>query len=307
MTLHAGRIAVRVHPMLPVIWLASALGGNAAGVLGSASALLLHECGHLLFALFLHISVQEIELSPIGGLIMLDDPESLSAAGGFFLAAAGPLFSAGGCFLASACLKLGAPADFSQALARSSLLLCLLNLLPVLPLDGGCMVRHMLSPICPWGVLSRVLARLGWGVSAALCGISVYFAAAQGEIILSPMLAGLYLLYASSQEEKQAPGRYLTMLIARRKKLDDGRALPVEILAVSAEMPVRRLLPRMRSGRYHLVVVLSPDGMRRMGELDEKEICDLVLDHWNDPLSAHINKRRGADAGRPPVYRPSAL
>ena len=289
MTLRLGKTVIRVHLLLPVLWLSSFLLGSAAGIIGAMAALILHEAGHLIAAGCMRIQVWEIELSPIGGLMTLDQPEALPPARGFILAFAGPLFSLVGCYLSGLLGSLGISLAFCQALAQSSLLLCLLNLLPVLPLDGGCMIRALLYPHFSWQRVSRILTRMGYLVSAMLCALSLYFAL-QGKIVLSPMLAGLYLFYAAVCEERQAIGRYITSLIGRRRKLEDWQAIKAEILAVSGDMPVSRLPMQLRSGRYHIVQVLSPDSMNRLFELDERDICEMLMDHMNETVGESMKK-----------------
>lgn len=289
MTVQCGRTAVRLHPVLPLLWLSALLGGRVTPFFGAAAALLLHESGHLLCAALLRIPILEIEITPLGGMMTTEAPEALPTFQGVLLSLAGPLFSYGGCCLAGAAVFQDYA--FCLALARCSLLLLLINCLPVLPLDGGCAVRYLLHRFLPWQRSTVLLVRLGWIAAAFLCGLSL-IAALKGEMLLSPMLAGLYLLYAGHQEEKQSPGRYVTALIGRRGKLERWQALPVETLAVSGSMPARMLLNRMHAGKYHLVRVLSPDGMRCLGQLDEGEICDLILDHVNEPVAFALSKKR---------------
>lgn len=287
MTVQLGKCLLRVQPLLPLLWLASVIGGKGVETAGGMTALLLHECGHLSAARLLGARVTEIELSPIGSLITLEQPDTPSALKGLLLSAAGPVFSFGGCCLAHPLFQLGFGYSFCQALARSSLLLFLVNLLPALPLDGGRMARYLLSLFLPWQTATRLLTRLGQAAALLMCGLSVVFAL-RGQIVLSPLLAGMYLLYAASWEEKQAPGRYMTDLIARRQKLENWQALRVETLAVSAGMPVARLPSLLRNGRYHVIRILSEDGLRPVCEIGEEEIVDLIWAHPTETLSVCV-------------------
>ena len=291
MSFHLGKIAVRVHPMLLMLWGASFLLGQAWAFSGCLAALLLHECGHWFAARCLKIPVLAIELSPLGGFMTLENAESLPCIRGVLLSAAGPAFSLLGCFLAAQIGHLPADALFAQSFARACLLLFLINLLPVLPLDGGNIARHVFSHFLPWQRVSRWLYMLSYLFSLFFCCLSLYFAF-QGRLILAPLTAGLYLTYAARQEQKQSKGRYITALIARREKLDTMRALPVESIAVSARMPMIRILPFFHAGKYHFLHVLSPDGLRPLATLDEQAFMEMLLSHPDAAIGDHLNERR---------------
>ena len=112
-------------------------------------------------------------------------------------------------------------------------------------------------------------------------------------IILSPAFAGLYILYAATLTGKNSTVCYVTALIARRNKLDHHNTLPVEWLAASESMPLQRIISQMKPGKYHMLSVLSNDGMEQIGILNEQEICDnLLSDRNNLLLSDCIGKKK---------------
>ena len=62
--------------------------------------------------------------------------------------------------------------------------------------------------------------------------------------------------------------------------------LPVEMVAAGAEMPVHSLLGRLTPGKYHMIHVLSPDGMTRLGVIEEKAFCEAVLSRHDESLGS---------------------
>lgn len=152
---------------------------------------LLHELGHALVAQRYGIPVAEIILLPIGGLaklrVMKDDPGQE-----FLITAAGPLVNAlialfllpillwlmG--FLDPMVLELGMGRGlrlFLGQLARSmqrlslegalaylffaNIMLCLFNLIPAFPLDGGRILRSILALLLPYRFATLIAVRLG--------------------------------------------------------------------------------------------------------------------------------------------------
>lgn len=216
-----GRLAgipIRLQPLLlalvMVLSLSRALAeGWQVGVLTLlvllvvTASVLLHELGHALVARRLGVGVVDITLWPLGGVAVLnrmpEDPGVESA-----IALAGPLvnFSIAALALLAAiglgvlAGSLGFPAN--AALNITSLLAVLLwvnlvmglfNLLPAFPMDGGKILRSLVS------------RRRGWLAGTELaCGIGRAFG--WGMVLfgwtysLSFPLLGLFLLYAGKRE-----------------------------------------------------------------------------------------------------------
>ena len=277
MSIPLGKIRLRVHPLLPLLWCFAFAVGIGNALIPAFLAFLLHEGGHLLAARIMKIPVSEIEITPFGGVITLENETPCRPMQRFILALAGPLASLMGCLFSSLLYRSGTISfDAAAHWARANVLLFLINLLPVLPLDGGQMLLSALSHFFPIQRTRRLLTAASWVVGLSLCMVTLYFAC-QGKMILSPAFAGLYLAYAASVEEKQTAGQYITALIARRQRLDRGQILPVEALAAGADTPVFSLLRRMNPHKYHIIYVLSADGMRRVGMLEESAFCEAIL------------------------------
>lgn len=276
MTFRVGHTRLRLHPLLPLLWLIAGIGG-VSRVLAALCTLLLHECGHLTAAKLCGASVSEVEITPLGGVITVENPDALTVGKRFLLACFGPLFSLLGCLLSPALFASGAASfAFVAAFAKANLLLLLFNLLPVLPLDGGHMLEAVLRRFFPERAVRRALVCAAEALGVLLCAVSLYFAF-RGELVLSPAFCGLYLLYLSMADGRRCTARYVTALIARRQKIENCAMLPVEAVAAGASMPVGALLRRLSPGKYHIVLVLAPDGLTRRGVIGEKALCEAAL------------------------------
>ena len=288
MSFRLGAVRLRVHLLLPLLVVFAFLSEMGNQIIPNLLAFFLHECGHLLAAKLFSASISEIELTPLGGVITLDGMENHPAYQRFFVAFAGPLFSFLSCLLAAGFYQAQAVSfSFSNIFIHTSLLICLLNLLPVLPLDGGQMTRAILGKIFSFSAVTRILTGAAFIVGFLLSGVTVYFAL-QGHLLLSPAFAGLYLIYAANIENRQATASYVTALIARRQRLEQRDILPLEAFAAGEKMPVLSLLKHFSPGKYHIVFVLSQDGMDRKGVLEEKEICEAILNRKNRTLGEII-------------------
>ncbi len=140
-------------------------------VIAVFGCILLHELGHALTARQFGIQTEDITLYPIGGVARLQRiPRSPGAE--ILIALAGPAVNVaivGGLAVLGVLGVRGPLAEFGMWLLLANVLLAGFNLIPAFPMDGGRVLRAMLSP---W------LGRL-WATAIA-AGIGRFLAVAFG-------------------------------------------------------------------------------------------------------------------------------
>jgi len=180
-------IQVRVHTLLValLVFVGFAFSNEPVALIGLAIlmvVLLLHELGHSLVARRFGIEVIDITLWPLGGMARMKVvPESPRIEG--LLAAAGPAVNL-------ALAMIGAPIWFAVMLSTRdgsmwrdvaggfvaiNVVMCVFNMLPIFPTDGGRILRALLALRTDWVsatyqavIVSRVLA-----VALGLAGVFV--------------------------------------------------------------------------------------------------------------------------------------
>lgn len=148
-----GRIPILIHPSFWVIALLIGLFNTSFDILGTSLwiivilvSVIIHEFGHALTALFFGLKPR-IELMAFGGLTY-HQGEKLAYWKQFFIVLNGPLF---GFFLYLAAFFLmplfqkPAVHELLQLFVLVNLIWTILNLVPVLPLDGGQLLRVVLE------------------------------------------------------------------------------------------------------------------------------------------------------------------
>lgn len=102
------------------------------------SSVILHEMGHLTASMLYHKHPESVGIMPTGISIGLHCASSYAEE--IIIAAAGPFMNLIYCAIAS-CF----PSALAQTVRTVSLFLCLLNLLPIMTLDGGRVLRSSLA------------------------------------------------------------------------------------------------------------------------------------------------------------------
>jgi Zn-dependent protease len=176
--------------LLAVVFIAS--GGFTAGgfmgvfIIGLAfGSVLLHELGHALVARRLGVHVSGIELSFLGGAAkMMQMPRSANHE--IAIAAAGPAVSL---MLGGAGLGLGAllHAPFIAMIGWINLVIAGFNLIPALPMDGGRILRALLTRRMDFVRATEAAVVVARAVTVAFVVFGLVFAWYQ-LVLLAPFL-----------------------------------------------------------------------------------------------------------------------
>ena len=206
-------VPVRVHFTFAVLLIWFAVTRHRQGhdlvlaavfLLAVFGCVLLHELGHAGVAKLFGVTTREIVLYPIGGIARLERiPGGLAE---LFIALAGPavnLVIAGGLTLTMLLflpasfqvddLLLGWP-DLLPWLLVANLMLFLFNLIPAFPMDGGRVLRALLSLALPMERATQIAATIGQAI-ALLFGLGGLLT---GQVLL--MLVAIFVFLGAAQE-----------------------------------------------------------------------------------------------------------
>ena len=201
-----GRVAgidLFLHPtaLLIVFFAAGVAGGDPIAAIPFCVALfgsiVLHELGHALMARRYGIGTRDITLYLFGGIASLERMPR-SAGPELLIALAGPAVNVA---IAAALAipvglghRLGVPVGFLFWILGTNLGLALFNLLPIFPMDGGRVLRALLS-----GRLGRTRAtEVAAGVGQALAIVGGFYGLASGSLMLAILAAFVY--FAAGRE-----------------------------------------------------------------------------------------------------------
>jgi Zn-dependent protease len=186
-----GGIPIRVHwsfGLLVLLFVAATAGSGAGAVVGALIWLVLlfgsvvfHELAHSLVARRRGIAVRDIVLLPIGGVSEIPELDR-TPADEFAISVAGPASSVVLAVFIGAVAKLGGAAIWPPTLLGHSiladlawlnLLLAGFNLIPAIPLDGGRVLRSLLSTRRGEPQASELASKIGvyFAIAMVIVGI----------------------------------------------------------------------------------------------------------------------------------------
>ncbi len=274
-------VDVSIHPLFLLfmgLWL---LAGLPLETLFLFVLVAGHELTHLITARHLGIQVTRVALFPFGGVGYLSNPIELEPRKEVIVAAAGPLFN-GVCFALLWSYARGPdPAwgfldpEAVSFLLRANLFLCVFNLLPALPLDGGRLFRALLSTRRGFYKATEAASDNGkWlGVAFLVAGLIL---SRYDYLNLSISFMGLFLYYTAGLERQASVYTFIRYLVRKEKALQQNKILKGEQLVALDTMTAIDVLKQFKPSRYHQVVVLSQT-CRVLALLSESQILSAVL------------------------------
>lgn len=195
-------IPIRMHLTLVIVLLFVAFTSGLPGILlaaGVFTSVALHELGHSWVAIRKGCRVREIMLLPIGGVAKMESIPTRPM-DEFLMAAAGPAVSLllAGFFLILT--VLGLFPELCGNLFAINLILCLFNLLPSFPMDGGRIFRAFMTPRIGRLRATALAARIGRALAVAggIIGLFGIRGVLAPNIML--ILISIYIYHAAGAE-----------------------------------------------------------------------------------------------------------
>ncbi len=189
-------------------------GSTALYILALFASVLLHELGHALVARRYSIRTIEIVMYPIGGVSRPERQPKPSEE--LWISLAGPMvnlliaaallswMAAQQGFVALEQLRTPTDANLAERIAFGNLALCLFNLLPAYPMDGGRILRAALALRRPIEEATRIASGAGQALAIVMGMAGLLW----GNFVL--MFVALFVYLGAFQEGAAARGRIFT-------------------------------------------------------------------------------------------------
>lgn len=241
------------------------------------SLVLIHEMAHLLMAARLGIQAKEIELFPFGGVARVEEMLETSPQVEIPVALAGPMVNLILFTLAYFFWPELGQGPLGKLFLQGNLMLGLFNFLPALPLDGGRILRSLLSKKIGFykatGLILKLSKAIGvgvglWGLLGLYLGVSN----------LHTFFMGIFLYGVALKEEKNFLYLFLRYLLRKGDELKSQGILPLRQFITTKNITLGEVAGRFTPGHYHLVL-LPEKGGREFVSLTEHQIVTALLEY----------------------------
>jgi len=270
-------IGIRFHPAFLLVMAVYAVLGLTVQAFLIVLLVGLHELAHLFTARAFGFQIKGLELFPFGGAAYCEDSFEGRKLEESAMALAGPLLNvvllAGMEILRFQGWVTG---DWSAEFVRLNFWLAAFNLFPVLPLDGGRVVRALLSNRFGFVRTTKFLARAGqwWGLLLAVAGFTLW--GKDWGLMANLLLLGAFFWIAGGKEVEAARITFLRGLARKKEELVKKGWLPNKTLTVCPEIPLIRVVEQFVPDCYTLVAVTG-DKFELNKILTETEVVEGMI------------------------------
>lgn len=279
-TLRVKRIEVLFTPLFIVILPALYIAGYLSEYLIMLAAISLHEAGHIAASLLLGVCIRKIWVLPFGILARIDMRSGLSFMVQCCIYAAGP---AANLLLAAVAAILG-----MGFVAEANLCLGVFNLLAVLPLDGGNILKVLLQKKLGIYTTVRVMCITG-GVVAALVMLAgmVQFIGTWNNPSL--LIIGGVIMYSLKKESGEAAMMNIKGLIYKKERFLKKGIYPIRDIAALGNVSLGQLFKSLDHDCYHIVHVLDRE-MNILFTITEERILEALMSNGPEMIIGDVDK-----------------
>lgn len=252
----------------------------------SFSIVIIHEMSHSIVSILLGYKIEDIEIFPFGGVVKLDKLIGVNPNHEILIAGAGPLSNIIMALTSYLIVvKYSLNNDLILYFIYANIIITITNLLPILPLDGGRIVRAYLSFLIGMKASTKVIIFISKIVSCALfvSGI-ILFKYNKLNIFIS--FVAIFLYVSVKREKEMAVFIFMNEIIEKKQYLFKKGVLRTKQLVALKNASIKSVIYKFRPQKYHIVTVLDGN-CNVIGVLTESEIIEGILKYG---LHARIEK-----------------
>ncbi len=233
----------------------------------------IHELSHMFAALYYKIGISGFVIMPFGVSLRLKESQICEPMHECAVCAAGPLINIilalVGLFFRTHNMGETRCVDF---FVSSNLAIFLINIIPIVPLDGGRIFRAFLTS--KFGFISAAkTANIVSQINIALIGAFGIYVLYVTHFNVSIMLICTFLIFNMSSEKRNNELSVMRQIVYSKKKLAEREMMRVREIAVTKNVSVRRLLKSFSYDCYYIVNVVD-DNMKIRRRLTETQIIN---------------------------------
>ncbi len=235
--------------------------------------IVIHELTHALVSNYYGIEVSEIEIFPFGGVAKTGGLLALEYKQEIIISLVGPLSNFTMLIIALIVADIiRIELDLLRVFIEMNLKLGCFNLIPILPLDGGRVVRAWLNIKIGFKRATAIMICLGRILSLIIFIWGLYSGVKYMEnFILSGL--GIFLLFALEKEKEGIGYIFIYKIIMKRKKLLEKGFMEAKYITALENIKIYEMFQEFHGDKYHFVTVLNTEG-KIMDNLTEGEILD---------------------------------
>jgi stage IV sporulation protein FB len=284
-------IEIKINYLLCVTFIIFFIFGYIENAIISFIIVFLHELAHTVVARLLGYQIHDIEIFPFGGVARIEELISINPKDEILIAAAGPTSNLFMAFVGyQVYYGLSIQRELMVFFVFSNIMIGIFNLIPILPLDGGRIIRAYLAYFIGFKKATKIIVRV-----SKLCSITIFLLGLYMvrynylNIFLSGIAIFLYI--AAQREYRMAAFIFIKEITKKKQSLLSAGVLSTKQLVAVKDTPVKEIMDQFLPKKYHIVIVMDKK-CKPIGYLTETEVFEGMITHGiNVPLEKLLMNR----------------
>lgn len=222
------------------------------------AVMLAHELAHLSAALAIGLKPSYIAIQPFGVNLKLKNRLVYSLADEMILYLAGPLVNAV-LSLSATILRAYMPSVWLDDFIIKNLALFLMNLLPVVPLDGGIIIKKIMMHRMGYQKANRMMRLISTLLTTAMVLFGIYLVY-RTAFNFSVLFLCVFLLANIFTQKEKYNIDFIRELMFFKEKCRDYQNKKVTLLVRKKGDDIRKIAERFTSGNYYIIYFLDKNG-----------------------------------------------
>nr|WP_243156645.1 site-2 protease family protein [Clostridium perfringens] len=187
--------------------------------------------------------------------------------------------------------KLIFKSEYIYSTYEINLVLFIFNLLPTYPLDGGKILGAILEEKMIFKDVNNILMKISYSFGIAFILLSILGIVILGEINITSILAGIFIIYLSYNERRKVMYIIMGDITKKRERLINKKYIDSRVTSVYCEQDMVNLLRIIDKNRFNIFYVLDEE-MNLLYVLRENEIIETLKTIGNINLREYYIKYR---------------
>ncbi|WP_129596877.1 M50 family metallopeptidase [Anaerophilus nitritogenes] len=277
-------VDIKINPLLSIVFFVFFLLGYIENLIISLFIVLLHESAHMMVAKKFGYELSSIELFPFGGVAKVEGEVAIHPAHEIFIASAGPFLNLLMALLGYELYDIGKYThELFVFFILSNFIIGTFNLIPILPLDGGRIVRAYCAYFIGIKKATKLVALLSKSISVIFFIIGILLYRYNPFNIYISCLA-VFLYIAACKEYKMAAFIFMKEISLKKQHLLQRGIVHTKHLTALKNTPIQEVMNEFIPRKYYMVIVMD-EKCNMIGMLTENDLFEGMIKYGvNTPL-----------------------
>lgn len=266
---------IKLSPLFFIILILMYLLGYTIEYILILFSIILHELGHIAISSLFGWQVHAVTILPVGLKASVTE-SGCSKIKNVIIYLSGPLVNI--CIISAGAFLWNINflnRNILETVILSNIYILIFNMMPVLPLDGGKVLREILSYFIGLYRANTVIKKLSLFTASLIMFFGI-FQFLENNRNFSLLAAGIYILYVMKTENTEAALMNMRNIIYRHKRLQKKGIYPSRSLAVLKQTKLSEVFKNIDYDCFHLIYVLDKN-LSIIKVFTEKEIIDAMV------------------------------